>query len=107
MPAGLCTMMTVITETTIESGQEPQWDAAYRVRLEDAPNQPGFVRLQLLIPLDAPNKRVIVGTWQSRADWEAWHNTEVFHTTREQMNRVEQTSGPEQWYEVVDRMPRD
>lgn len=95
-------MMTVITEIEITSGQEPQWDAAFRDRLEDAANQPGWVGIQLVIPLDAPNKRLVVGTWENRADWEAWHNTDVFRSTRERLNGVEQTSSDETWYEVVD-----
>jgi heme-degrading monooxygenase HmoA len=94
-------MMTIVSETTIEPGQEPEWDRAYRERLEDAPNQEGWISLQLLIPLDAPNRRVVVGTWRSRADWEAWHGTEVFRRTREQMDNIQQTAEPERWYEVV------
>lgn len=94
-------MMTVITETTLEPGQEPEWDEAFRERIEDAQTQPGFVAAQLLIPLDAPNKRVVAGTWATRADWEAWHNTETFQSTRERMNRVQQSQGEERWFEVV------
>ncbi len=95
-------MMTVVTEIEITSGQEPRWDAAFRDRLEDAPNQPGWVAIQLVIPLDAANKRVVIGTWESRADWEAWHNTDVFKSTRDRLNEVEQTSSEEAWYEVID-----
>lgn len=95
-------MMTVITEIEIKSGQEPQWDAAFRDRLEDAPNQPGWVAIELVIPLDAPNKRVVVGTWESRADWEAWHDTDVFKATRDRLNNIEQTKSDEMWYEVLD-----
>jgi heme-degrading monooxygenase HmoA len=94
-------MMTIITEISIQEGQEPQWDQAYEERLADAPNQPGWVSMQLLIPVDAPNKRVVLGTWRSRADWEAWHTTKTFLRTREQMNKVEQSRGSERWYEVV------
>jgi len=96
-------MMTVITEITIEPGGEPRWDEAYERRLQDAQDQPGWISLQLLIPLDAPNKRLVVGTWQTRADWEAWHTTESFQQTRREMDAVQQSSGPEQWYEVVQR----
>jgi heme-degrading monooxygenase HmoA len=96
-------MMTIITEITIEPGQEPSWDRAFGDRFRDAPGQPGWVSVQLLIPVDAPNKRLVIGTWQSRADWEAWHATEAFKRTREAMNGVQQSSGPEHWYEVVNR----
>ena len=94
-------MMTVITETTIKPGQETQWDQAFQERLADAQQQPGWLALQLLIPLDAPNKRVVVGTWQSRAAWEAWHTTETFQRTRQQLNALGQSDGQERWYEVA------
>lgn len=94
-------MMTVISEMTLESGQEPAWDQAFRERFEDAPNQSGWISVQLLIPLEAPNKRVVVGTWQSRADWEAWHLTDVFIRTREQMKDLAQSEAEERWFEVV------
>lgn len=95
-------MMTVVTEIEITSGQEPQWDAAFQDRLRDAPNQPGWVGIQLVIPLDSANERVVIGTWESRADWEAWHDTDVFKSTRERLNQVEQSSSDETWYEVID-----
>lgn len=95
-------MMTVVTEIEIESGQEPQWDAAFRDRLEDAPNQQGWIAMQFVIPLDAPNKRMVIGTWESRADWEAWHDTDVFKSTRDRLDGIKQTSGDETWYEVLD-----
>ena len=94
--------MTVMTETTLKQGHEPQWDAAYRQRAEAVADEDGWVSLQLLIPLDAPNKRVVLGTWRTRADWEAWHNSDVFQETREQMNSAqESTEREDQWYEVV------
>ncbi|MDP9371957.1 MAG: antibiotic biosynthesis monooxygenase [Chloroflexota bacterium] len=99
-------MMTIITETTIESGQEPQWDEAFQERLADARQQPGWIALQLLIPLEAPNKRVVVGTWETRAAWEAWHNTETFQRTRQRMNELDQSDGQERWYEVVSTATR-
>ncbi len=93
--------MTVITETTLEPGREAEWDRAFQERLADARNQPGWHGLQLLIPLDAPNRRVVVGTWESRAAWEAWHATETFQRTRQPMNEADRTDGQERWFEVA------
>lgn len=95
-------MMTVMTETTLKKGQEPIWDEAYRRRAEAVSDQDGWISLQLLIPLDAPHKRVVLGTWRSRADWEAWHNSDVFKETREQMDEAEQIEQrQDRWFEVV------
>jgi quinol monooxygenase YgiN len=48
-----------------------------------------------------PSRRVIVGTWRTRADWEAWHRDPHFAETRRQLDPL--VDGPEQrwWHEVV------
>jgi heme-degrading monooxygenase HmoA len=94
-------MMTVVTHVRIAQGQEPEWDSAMRERVAGAKEQAGFVSVQLCIPADALNERVVIGTWQSRADWEAWHETETFRTTRERMDRCEVERKGEWWHEVV------
>lgn len=53
-----------------------------RERLDAACGQPGWVGGQLLLPLAALNKRLIVGTWATRADW---HEDEAFNETRERL----------------------
>jgi heme-degrading monooxygenase HmoA len=97
-------MMTIITETAISPGQEPKWDSAFQQRMETVRNQPGFVTVQLLIPVDEPNHRIVMGTWQTRADWEAWHNADEFRQTREQMDEVEQSKTDQRWFEVVNQI---
>ena len=67
-------MMTVVTTTRLRPGGEDEWDAAVRARFESARDRPGWVSGQLLTPTEEPHTRVIVGTWQSRDDWEAWHH---------------------------------
>ena len=94
-------MMTVITETTLEPGQEAEWDRAFEERLATARQQPGWVGVQLLIPVDAPNTRVVVGTWQDRAAWGAWHQTDPFQQTRRRMNEADRSHGHERWFQVV------
>ena len=94
-------MMTVVTHARIKKGQEPAWDQAFRERADAARGQPGFVAVQLGIPVDAINERVIIGTWESRADWEAWHSTEGFQKTRAQLEEPDAKTKREWWHEVV------
>ena len=63
--------------------------------------QPGFVRGQLLIPLDGLNKRVIIGTWDTRAAWEAWHGDATFVETRKRLEGLEAQPGDQWWHEVI------
>ena len=93
--------MTIVTHVTLKEGSEPEWDAAMRERLSAARNQRGWIGGQLLMPLDGLNKRVIVGTWQTRADWEAWHNDETFAETRKRLQGLEASTPEQWWHEVV------
>src|SRR5260370_33518006 len=60
-----------------------------RTRLSAAKKRPGWVGGQLLRPSDKPDRRVIVGTWRARADWEAWHQDPQFADTRRRLEGLE------------------
>ena len=94
-------MMTIVSRVRVAEGQEPDWDEALRERLAAARTQPGFVGVQLCIPLDALNERVIIGTWETRADWEAWHGAEPFLETRRRLEGVEDEKELDIWHEVL------
>jgi heme-degrading monooxygenase HmoA len=95
-------MMTIVTHVTLRQGAEPDWDAAMRERLAAAAGRPGWIGGQLLMPLDRLNKRVIVGTWQTRADWEAWHQDAAFEQTRQRMAGLEEGQAEHWWHEVLE-----
>lgn len=94
-------MMTVITRVTLEQGTEPDWDAAMKDRMGTAESVEGWVAGQILIPLEALNERVIVGVWETRAAWEAWHNDPTFRETRERLSRIGADEGDTTWHEAV------
>ena len=90
-------MMTVVTYVTLQQGTEPEWDAAMRERLDVARSRPGWVRGQVLIPLGELDRRVIVGTWRTRADWEAWHEDPNFAETRRRIEGLEAAPNETAW----------
>jgi len=94
-------MMTIVTRVTLKEGTEPEWDSVMRERLSAAKNQPGWIGGQLLIPLDGLNKRVIIGTWETRAAWETWHTDETFAETRKRLEGLEAESSEHWWHEVI------
>ena len=98
--------MTIITHVTLREGSEPQWDAVMRERLLAAREQPGWIGGQVLIPVDGLNRRVIVGTWQTRAHWESWHNDPAFAQTRSRLQGLEARPNDDAWYEVVEEVRR-
>jgi heme-degrading monooxygenase HmoA len=94
-------MMTIVTYIRLKEGAEPEWDAAMRERLAAATGQSGWIGAQLLTPADSANKRVIIGTWQTRADWEAWHRDEAFAETRKRLEGLEAAPIEHWWHEVL------
>ena len=94
-------MMTVITHVTLKDGAEPEWDTAMRERLESARSEAGWIGAQLLIPLEGLNRRTIIGTWQTRADWERWHENEAFIETRRRLEGLEAAPQETRWYECM------
>jgi heme-degrading monooxygenase HmoA len=74
-------MMTIVTHVHLKDGAGGDWDAAMRTRLSAARKASGWVGGQLLRPADKPDRRVIVGTWRARANWEAWHHDPQFTDT--------------------------
>lgn len=93
-------MMTVVATTRLRPGGEDEWDTAVRDRFESARDRPDWVSGQLLTPTEEPHTRVIVGTWQSRDDWEAWHHDPAFLGQRSTLEPLEERSRTE-WFEVV------
>ena len=98
-------MMTVATYMKLREGAEPEWDAVMRERLSNATARPGFVRSQILIPLASLDRRVIVGTWATRADWEAWHNDPAFLAARQRLEQLQDGPSNTEWHEVIEDQP--
>ena len=91
-------MVTVMTLVPLKEGAEREWDSAMLERMNAAKKQPGWIGGQLL---RSPNGRVIVGTWQSRADWEKWHHAPEFAETRRQLDGLADGPADPGWHEVV------
>jgi heme-degrading monooxygenase HmoA len=94
-------METVITRLTLKDGADEEWDAAMTERMRAVEDQEGWIGGQLLRPSDEPRARVIVGTWKSRANWEAWHGEEAFRETRERLEGLQTGPAEVTWHEAV------
>jgi heme-degrading monooxygenase HmoA len=94
-------METVITRLSLKDGAEQEWDATMSDRMKAAESQAGWIGGQLLKPVDEPSARVIVGTWETRAHWEAWHGEEAFRETRERLEGLQTGPAEVTWHEAV------
>jgi heme-degrading monooxygenase HmoA len=94
-------MVTIVSRVRIRSGDVEAWEEAFSERAAAAREQSGFVSVQLAVPLDAPSERVIIGTWESREDWELWHGHEAFLETRRQLEEIDDEKEQDRWHEVL------
>src|SRR5262249_23656926 len=94
-------MMTIVTHVHLKEGAGPDWDAAIRTRLSAARKASGWIGGQLLRPAEKPDRRVIVGTWRTRKDWEAWHPDPQFRETRQRLEGLETSPSEHWWHDVV------
>jgi heme-degrading monooxygenase HmoA len=94
-------MEAVITRVALESGAEADWEAAMRERMTAAERADGWIGGSVLTPEDDPNARVILGLWQSREAWEAWHRDAAFRETTERLDGLERDPGTATWHGVV------
>ena len=95
-------MMTIITRVKLRAGSTEQWDRAMHTRVEAAREAKGWVSAQLLRGVDDELERAIVGVWQSKEDWAAWHNDDAFRETRDQLSGVEERPQESVWFAVVE-----
>jgi heme-degrading monooxygenase HmoA len=94
-------MMTIVTHVHLREGAAADWDAAMRTRLSGARKASGWIGGQLLRPAEKPDRRVIVGTWRTRKDWEAWHHDPQFTETRQRLEGLENSPSEHWWHDVV------
>ena len=99
--------MTVMTHVALRDDPAArEWDAAMNERLNAARGQAGWIGGQLLRPINDSMLRTIVGTWETRENWEAWHNEEAFRETRERLEGLQSRPAETSWYEVVEEERR-
>ena len=94
-------MEAVITRVVLNDGAESEWEAAMRDRMTAAESSQGWIGGSILAPEDEGKARVILGLWESRADWERWHDDPAFRDTAERLKGLESDAGSATWHEVV------
>jgi len=94
-------MVTIVTDVELKEGAERTWDAVMRSRMTGARTQRGWVGGQVLRSEEDPTKRVIVGTWKARSDWEHWHKDPKFADTRRQLDELVSRPAEQRWHDVV------
>ena len=94
-------MEAVITRVLLNDGAASEWEAAMRDRMTAAESSPGWIGGSILSPEGEGSARLILGLWETRADWERWHDDPAFRDTAERLKGLESDAGRATWHEVV------
>jgi heme-degrading monooxygenase HmoA len=94
-------MEAVITRVVLNDGAESEWEATMRDRMRAAESSRGWIGGSILAPEEEGNSRVILGLWETRADWERWHEDPAFRETAERLKGLESDAGTATWHQVV------
>ncbi|ELT44232.1 antibiotic biosynthesis monooxygenase family protein [Arthrobacter nitrophenolicus] len=95
-------MITVVSTMQLKSNSENEWDHLIRERFKSAHDKEGWISGQLLAPSHEPSTRVIIGTWRSRQDWEAWHKDPAFLASRTRLDELQSVDHQTALYDVIE-----
>ncbi len=71
-------MYVVANRVPVASGWEAQFEERFRQRAGQVDKQPGFVRMDILRPVDEDSPYVVLTTWEDEAAFENWVGSEDF-----------------------------
>jgi len=71
-------MFIVMNRIPVNAEYAEQFEERFRTRAGEVDKMPGFVRNQVLRPENADAPYIVLTMWQSKADFEAWVNSEAF-----------------------------
>ena len=68
-----------LSRFVIANGMEAEVKAAFRGRPHRVDGASGFLRMDVLSPLDAPGEIWIMTYWTDAESYRAWHRSHVYH----------------------------
>ena len=71
-------MYVVMNRIPVNSDYTEQFEERFRNRAGEVDKMKGFIRNQVLRPDSPEDPYIVITYWQSKADFEAWVNSEAF-----------------------------
>ncbi len=72
-------MFSAISRFTIANGMADAVRRAFRDRPHLVDGAPGFVRMEVMSPLDTPDEIWLLTWWADQASYRAWHRGHEYH----------------------------
>jgi heme-degrading monooxygenase HmoA len=71
-------MFIVMNRIPVNPEYKDRFEERFTNRAREVDKMPGFVRNQVLRPGNSDDPYIVLTVWQSKADFEAWVNSEAF-----------------------------
>jgi heme-degrading monooxygenase HmoA len=71
-------MFIVMNRISVNTDYAEQFEERFRTRAGEVDKMPGFIRNQILRPENPNTPYIVLTTWQSKQDFEAWVNSDAF-----------------------------
>lgn len=68
-----------LSRFTVANGMEEEVKEAFRNRPRLVEGAPGFVRMEVLCPVDAPAEIWLLTWWSDEASYRSWHHSHLYH----------------------------
>jgi heme-degrading monooxygenase HmoA len=72
-------MILALSHFTLAGDMVDDVRAAFLQRPHHVDQAPGFIRMEVVSPLDQPREFWLLTWWQTAADFETWHRSHAFH----------------------------
>jgi heme-degrading monooxygenase HmoA len=77
--AGAASTFVALSKFVVANGKTAEVKQAFRDRPHMVDGQPGFVRMEVLSPLDRPEEIWLITHWTDAGSFNLWHHSHLYH----------------------------
>ncbi len=82
-PAETGSCFVALSKFTIANAMAPDVKTAFRNRPHKVDLVDGFLRLEVISPVDEPNEIWLITFWRDEATFDSWHGSHLYHESHE------------------------
>jgi len=82
-PAKVTSTFVALSKFVIANDKTAEVKEAFRHRPHLVDHQPGFVRMEVLSPLDQPEEIWLVTFWTDAGSFKLWHHSHLYHESHQ------------------------
>lgn len=82
-PVGAAGGFAAVSQFAVANRMTAAVKTAFRQRLRQVEQVPGFLRLEVLSPLDDPEEIWLLTWWRDEASFKAWYGSHAYHQSHQ------------------------